>query len=142
MDASEKRWAEHRETLAAHKEFRNFEFQRLTAGGEVIWISTSGEPIFDQQGVFKGYRGVGRDITERKLAEEALREQTERLQIGQKAAQMIVLDRDLQNDRLTWSDSPEWLRGPLPASGRYPPFTEQIHPEDREKFLATRAAAI
>jgi len=142
VDGSEKRWAEHRETLAAHKAFRNFEFQRLTESGEVIWTSASGEPIFDEQGVFKGYRGVGSDITVRKLAEEALREQTERLQIGQKAARMIILDRDIPNDRLTWSDSPEWLRGPLPPSGQYPLFKDQIHPEDREKFLATRAVVI
>ena len=38
----------------------------------MYWISTSGAPIFDTHGVFKGYRGIGRNITERKEAEEKI----------------------------------------------------------------------
>jgi PAS domain S-box-containing protein len=41
-------------------------------GREVI-LETSGMPIFDLKGRFKGYRGIDRDITERKQAENALR---------------------------------------------------------------------
>jgi PAS domain S-box-containing protein len=41
-------------------------------GREVI-LETSGMPIFDREGVFKGYRGIDRDITERKRTEEVLR---------------------------------------------------------------------
>ncbi|MFX6972987.1 diguanylate cyclase, partial [Acinetobacter baumannii] len=33
------------------------------------WVSVSGEPIFDKQGQFAGYRGLGRDITAQKQAE-------------------------------------------------------------------------
>jgi C4-dicarboxylate-specific signal transduction histidine kinase len=36
-------------------------------------VSVSGLPVFDETGRFVGYRGVGRHITERKRAEEALR---------------------------------------------------------------------
>ena len=36
-------------------------------------MSVSGLPVFDKPGRFIGYRGVGRHITERKKAEEALR---------------------------------------------------------------------
>ena len=36
-------------------------------------MSVSGLPVFDESGCFVGYRGAGRDITERKKAEEALR---------------------------------------------------------------------
>jgi PAS domain-containing protein len=32
----------------------------------------SGEPIFDGQGRFKGYHGIGRDITERASSQKAL----------------------------------------------------------------------
>ena len=34
----------------------------------------TGEPVIGDDGVFRGYRGVTRDITEQALAEEALRE--------------------------------------------------------------------
>ncbi len=37
-------------------------------------ISISGEPFYDAQGLFKGYRGVGTDISERLQRENALQE--------------------------------------------------------------------
>ena len=36
----------------------------------MCYISVSGEPIFDTDGSFKGYRGVGRDVTHQRLAEQ------------------------------------------------------------------------
>ncbi|WP_342721107.1 EAL domain-containing protein [Acidovorax sp. FHTAMBA] len=66
---SEAQWREHRRQLEAHEVFHDFEMQRLAEDGRPVWISISGEPIFDEAGQFTGYRGVARDITERKLAE-------------------------------------------------------------------------
>jgi PAS domain S-box-containing protein/putative nucleotidyltransferase with HDIG domain len=40
--------------------------------GHPVVLETSGIPFFDAEGHLKGYRGVDRDITERKQAEEAL----------------------------------------------------------------------
>jgi signal transduction histidine kinase len=84
----------------------------------------------------------GLDITERKKAEQFLRLQTERLLIGQRTAGMIVMDWDIVKDELTWSDDPARLRGPLPASGEYPLYKYQVHPDDRERFLAVRAQGV
>ncbi|HWI35738.1 MAG TPA: PAS domain S-box protein [Burkholderiales bacterium] len=66
-------WARHRATLERHEPFRDFEMQRPNVDGGTRWISVSGEPVFDAAGKFKGYRGVGSDITARKEAEEELR---------------------------------------------------------------------
>ncbi len=66
-------WAAHRTVLDAHQPFRGFEFSRLDTNGVVRHLSISGEPMFDDSGEFKGYRGVGQDITGRKRAEEELR---------------------------------------------------------------------
>ncbi len=38
-----------------------------------MWLSISGEPVFDEGGHFRGYRGVGTDITERKRAQAVLK---------------------------------------------------------------------
>jgi len=65
-------WARHRAELERHEPFRNFVMQRPAAEGS-RWLAISGEPIFDAEGRFKGYRGVGRDITEQKRAEHRLR---------------------------------------------------------------------
>jgi len=66
---SEAQWQAHRAQLEAHEVFHDFEMQRLASDGTTVWVSVSGEPIFDTEGHFTGYRGVARDITERKRAE-------------------------------------------------------------------------
>jgi PAS domain S-box-containing protein len=114
----------------------------LRKDGATVWVDLTVALVrdTDQQPLYE--IAVFDDITERKKADDLLREQTERLQLGQAVVRMIIMDWDVPNDRLTWSDSPEWLRGPLPASGKYPVFKEQVHADDQERFLAARNAAI
>ena len=70
VSASE--WAKHRADLYAHRTFHDFQIQRRRKDGSLIWASISGAPIFDEHGVFTGYRGIGRDITERKRDEDRI----------------------------------------------------------------------
>jgi diguanylate cyclase (GGDEF)-like protein/PAS domain S-box-containing protein len=65
-------WQAHRAVLDAHLPFRHFEMARLRPNGSVHHVSISGDPLFDAAGNFKGYRGIGSDITERKQIELAL----------------------------------------------------------------------
>jgi PAS domain S-box-containing protein len=78
FNMTEADWAEHKALLEARKPFRDLELCRLNEAGEKVWISTSGEPVFDPAGRFKGYRGVGRDITRRRVAEQAIRDSEQR----------------------------------------------------------------
>jgi diguanylate cyclase (GGDEF)-like protein/PAS domain S-box-containing protein len=66
-------WAAHRELLDARKPFQDLELCRLDESGRKVWISVSGEPVFDEAGTFTGYRGVGKDITARKRDETLLK---------------------------------------------------------------------
>ncbi|MBK5104720.1 MAG: GGDEF domain-containing protein [Burkholderiales bacterium] len=72
VGVSEEQWARHRADIEAHRPFRKFEYALRTRYGGLMHVSASGEPIFDERGIFKGYRGIGRDITESKLAEERI----------------------------------------------------------------------
>jgi PAS domain S-box-containing protein len=45
--------------------------------GKYLWIETTKTPIYDEHGNFIGTAGIARDITERKRAEEKLRQQTD-----------------------------------------------------------------
>jgi PAS domain S-box-containing protein len=65
-------WDEHKALLDARRPFRDLELRRVTQDGAVRYLSISGAPVFDQQGRFRGYEGVGRNMTERKRVEEAL----------------------------------------------------------------------
>jgi diguanylate cyclase (GGDEF)-like protein/PAS domain S-box-containing protein len=72
LNKNEADWAAHRAVLQAHQPFHHFEMQRTALDGGPLWVSISGMPIFDGQGTFQGYRGVGRDITAHKLAQEEI----------------------------------------------------------------------
>ena len=61
--------AAHQAQLAARLPFSDFEYQVQFDDQSVQWISVSGEPLFDTEGIFKGYRGTGKYITERKRTE-------------------------------------------------------------------------
>jgi PAS domain S-box-containing protein len=73
-------WAAHRAALEAHEPFRDFVYRVERPDGEVRVLSISGQPLFDAQGEFGGYRGVGRDITEDVRVQEELREHRDNLQ--------------------------------------------------------------
>lgn len=72
-------WQAHRAMLGAHLPFRHFEISRLGANGAARHVTVSGDPVFDQDGNFTGYHGVGADITERKQTELALIASEQRL---------------------------------------------------------------
>lgn len=64
------KWDELYKKIENREAFRHFEYETIRADKKVIHISVSGTPIFNEKGLFSGYRGTGLDITERKLAEE------------------------------------------------------------------------
>lgn len=70
-------WSEHLDDLKHRRPFRDFRYAKLGADGKIYHLSTNGLPIFDNDGVFSGYRGTGTDITERVEAEEAIAQQRE-----------------------------------------------------------------
>ena len=71
-ETSEDVWLMHRSLLEAHEAFHEFEYCFIDETGKRRCISVSGEPIFDTDGNFSGYRGVGRDLTEKREYEERI----------------------------------------------------------------------
>ena len=56
------------------KAFRDFTYGFTRPDGVRRFIRISGEPVFDGGGSFKGYRGVGRDVTQATVAEQKVHE--------------------------------------------------------------------
>jgi CRP-like cAMP-binding protein len=56
----------HRRLLEWRTTFHDLELKCKAGSGEVRYVSFSGEPIFDRNEKFTGYRGITRDITERR----------------------------------------------------------------------------
>jgi PAS domain S-box-containing protein len=76
VESEPEKWRLHRETLDAHRPFRDFVYSTMNERGSLVYVRSSGKPVFDQKGNFLGYRGTGTDITatiRAEHAEEALR---------------------------------------------------------------------
>ena len=66
--APELGWGAYRAAFAARQSFRD-QIVSVTLGGQQRWLSMSGEPSVDEAGVCVGYRGVARDVTERRRSD-------------------------------------------------------------------------
>lgn len=92
-------WQHHLEDLDAHRAFRNFEYDLKIAGGRILTISISGNPVFAEDGAFQGYYGTGLDITERKQAEAELARHRDNLQelVNEKTRELIRAKDDAES---------------------------------------------
>lgn len=59
-------WRQFRRVLKMEQAFRDFEFSYTNPDGTRLHLSLSGEPMLDADGKFAGYRGITRDITNKK----------------------------------------------------------------------------
>ncbi len=63
-------WALHRARLESRETFFDVVLRRVHPVRGYGYAAISGEPVFGADGQFVGYRGIGREITQQKLAEE------------------------------------------------------------------------
>jgi PAS domain S-box-containing protein len=92
-------------TMSSYVPFSSLENINIHKDGRQVILETSGIPIFDTNGNFSGYRGIDRDITDRKKTEGALKQkekdlaiQAENLQEVNTALKVLLKKRD--EDRL------------------------------------------
>jgi PAS domain S-box-containing protein len=64
---------QHRETLRQRLPFRDFEFEIAMPDGPPLSVSVSAKPVFDDEGRFLGYRGIGNDVAEKRRLQAAVR---------------------------------------------------------------------
>ena len=112
--------------------------------GSSRWLEVQEVPVFDASGKVIAVEGVAQDITERKRAEEALRESEQRLKRAQEIAHLGSWELDLTNDHLSWSDEVYRIFGlqPQEFGASYEAFLDYVHPDDRDAVDAAYSGSL
>ena len=76
--------------------FKGMESSNWDKTGRIVVLETSGVPFFDIDGRLRGYRGISRDITERKRAEEEIKKERDFSKSIVETAQAIVMVLDTE----------------------------------------------
>jgi PAS domain S-box-containing protein/putative nucleotidyltransferase with HDIG domain len=66
--------------VAAEEPFRVIQIANLHKDGRVVFLETSGVPFFDRSGRLIGYRGIHRDVTQRRAADEQVQQTIKKLE--------------------------------------------------------------
>lgn len=136
LEPDEEAWRQHRAALDAHVPFRDFELARATSDGGIRHVSVSGLPMFDEAGRFTGYRGVGRDITERKRAEDAVRRSEKELREVLETMPAIAFVTDADGSGVLVNRRGSEYTGFSLADANW---LAAIHPEDLPGYMQARA---
>ncbi|MFO7644578.1 MAG: PAS domain S-box protein [Desulfosarcina sp.] len=117
--------------------------ENITHDGRRIWMSWTNRPLFSD-GEVTEILAVGSDVTEQKLAEEALRENQQRLRMALEAAYVISFEWDIQNNEVRRLMSYESALEPTEDDklGTFDDVLEVVHPDDRELFKKNVEAAL
>jgi PAS domain S-box-containing protein len=124
-------------TVADGSEYIN-EFRLTSEDDQERWVLGQLKRELDQNGTHVGYVGSTTDITERKLAEQALAASEQRFSLAMEGSNDGLWDWDLVTNRVYYS--PRWFAIIGYESGELPSTPETweklLHPEDRPQVEA------
>ncbi|CAN1209781.1 histidine kinase [Tumidithrix helvetica PCC 7403] len=117
---------------------------QVRADGSKIWIETNKLPLYNLNGEVIGILGTYQNITDRKKAEEDVRDSEERLRLALMAANQGLYDLNLQTGEAIVSTEYATMLGYDPAEFHETnaKWIERLHPDDLERVAGTYRAYV
>ncbi len=111
----------------------SFRSRRKTRSGKWIDVEDTTAAILGERDTAIGYVSINQDVTERKCAEEALRERESLLSESQRIGHIGSWTFDLSTNAMRGSDESYRIFGLQPSAfaASPEPFIQRIHPDDR-----------
>lgn len=109
------------------------EYRMVRKDGQVVDVTINAGALKDSAGRYIRTVCIIEDVTERKLAEEALRDSEASLRKAQEIAHLGFWEFDWQSGQITWSDELYRIFGMKPQEIQltYDLLLEHVHPDDR-----------
>ncbi len=116
---------------------------RLILGGKTTWIQVRAELQFDSQGRLRSTFGTVQDISDKKEAEEQLRESEERLRLSNQAAGIGTFTADFEAGRAYYSpELAAMLGAPSVRTAKIEEAFARVHGDDVQHVRAQYNAAL
>ncbi len=121
--------------IMRQKEYCRHQVRYLTKDGGFRWIEVFARLGLNEQDEIIGTYGTLQDITERKEAEDNLKQVSSRLALAVQAGGVGVWEYDIANNRLVWDDQMFALYGITEEdfAGAYEAWLAGVHPDDRDR---------
>jgi PAS domain S-box-containing protein len=122
--------------VASRQPFTHLENTNLHKDLHPVVLETSGVPVFDKAGNFRGYRGIDRDITQRKIAQAALRSSEERYRSLSACSPVGIFETDMAGRCLYTNPRYQEICGCTLEETLGEGWSRFIYPEDRDRVFA------
>jgi len=121
----------------------HFETIRRRKDNSLVPVSLTVSAVRDASGKIMGASKIARDVTERKRAEEALRQSEADLKLALDGGSLGEWKWEIATDKVSWSPLCKALYGlPPDADMNYERFLAAVHPDDRERVAAALQRAV
>ena len=141
VDRIKKYFKDKTDCFAPLKDFICYE---ISKSGKTVILESSFTPVYDENGIIKGFRGVSRDVTEKQNTQDALKKSETRLRFAMEATEDGIWDWDLETGNAVANPSCYTMIGYDPDEFimTYESWCNLIHPDDFDRCNIQIQAAL
>jgi PAS domain S-box-containing protein len=125
----------------AKAETYTFEYRVVRKNGDSRWVRTVSNALLNKDGNITSHVGAAEDITERKRAEDALRESEERFRTLSASAPVGIFLMNHKNQIVYMNDRLKAINGTTREGGPSEELALAVHPDDRDDLFKNWASS-